>query len=417
MSRTFTFVHAADVHLDAPFSGVDATDARVRDELISATYKAFDRIAALAIERAVDFVLIAGDAYNSPDRSIRAQLRFRGVMERLDAAGIPVYLVHGNHDPASGFSAGLLMPGNVRYFASNKVERIEVLDAQGQVLCALYGRSYATAKTTANLAAGFSRDDSDETAIGVLHANVGGQPDYEPYAPCTLQDLRAARMDYWALGHIHKPLDLAEVPRIRYSGSPQGLNPKEDGPHGCWVVTMDRGRVLAEEFVETASVRWARAEIDAAPLADVDSVRAALRLTCEAQREAAGGCPVIVRIDLTGRSDAHEDLERASMLVEIVEELREEQLGGVPWLWVDRVRNLTRPSFDVESLRGADDFTGDLVRIVDEILADPQRTAALLDEALADIDREFVVRERDGVTLIERARDVCLDRLMREESR
>ena len=415
MSRSFSFVHTADLHLDAPFAGVDATDERVRAALVSATYDALERIADLAIGRDAAFVLVAGDAYNSRDRSVRAQLRFRAVLERLEAAGIAVYLVNGNHDPAGGFTAGISMPGNVRYFDTGKVERIEVADDAGETLCALYGRGYPSASVRDNYAAGFVRDATDETAIGVLHANVGGQPGYEPYAPCSLEDLRAARMDYWALGHIHKPLDLGSEPTIRYPGSPQGLNPKEDGPHGCWFVTMERGAVIAEEFVETASVRWARAEIDAGPLEDLDALRTALRTTGEEQREAASGCPVVMRIDLTGRGNLYDELASGTNLADLVEELREEQLSGEPWLWLDRVRNLTRAPVDVDFLRGVEEFTGDLVREADALLADPAAAQEFLGEALGDIDAALGGRPRDAAALVERARDLCLDALTKEE--
>ncbi|MDZ4178989.1 MAG: DNA repair exonuclease, partial [Coriobacteriia bacterium] len=392
-------------------------DPRVREELVEATFGAFDTIATTAIDRAVDFVVIAGDAYNSRDRNTRAQLRFRTVMERLDTAGIPVFLASGNHDPTDGFTAGIALPGNVHRFATDRVDRIEVANRDGGVLCSLYGRGYATARTTANLAAGFSRDASDETAIGVLHANVGGQPGYEPYAPCSLEDLLSARMDYWALGHIHKRLELSSAPRIRYSGSPQGLNPKEDGEHGCWVVTMDRGAVIAEEFISTARVLWAQEVIDATDIEDGETLRVALRDVCERLRDAAAGRPVVVRVDVTGRSEAHRSLAHASTFDDIVADVQAEQLLESPWVWIGRARNLTSPLLAVDFLRGVEDFTGDLVRLVDEVLADPVRTEALLGEALAGIDGAFGGRERDAQELISRARDLCLDRLMVGEDR
>lgn len=413
MARAFTFIHTADLHLDAPFGGVDAADPRVREALLESTYAAFERVVSLAVERGVDFVVVAGDTYNSRDKSLRAQLRFRSACERLDAAGIPIHLVHGNHDPADGWSAHLALPDNVHYFATDRVERVEVLDRGGAgVLCALLGRSYATAATRANLATGFHRAASDETAIGVLHANVGGQADYEPYAPCTLDDLVAAGLDYWALGHIHKRLDLSATPKIRYSGSPQGLNPKEDGEHGCWLVTMERGQVIAEEFVQTASVRWHRDTIDASALASVDEVRNALRDACERVRAAANGIPAVIRLDLTGRSEAHDALVHGDSFAELVADSREEQLARSPWVWIDRVRDLTGPAIDIEFLRGVEDFTGDLVRIAGELTGDAAACDAFVGSVLADVDASFGARQRDSAALVERARDACLDRLL-----
>ena len=81
--------------------------------------------------------------------------------------------------------------------------------------------------------------DFDDLAIGVLHANVGDREGHGPYAPCSLEDLRAARMDYWALGHIHQPEVLDHSPHTAYAGCPQGLDPTETGERGCWLVTLD----------------------------------------------------------------------------------------------------------------------------------------------------------------------------------
>ncbi len=414
MARPVTFVHTADLHLDAPFQGVDAEDPRVRTALVDSTYGALDRIVALAIERNVDFVLVAGDVYNSRDKSLRSQLRFASAMERLAEAGIAVYIAQGNHDPANGWSANMPLPETVHYFSTSSVDRIEVTDDEGARLCTLYGRGYATAATTTDLAAGYHRDAADETAIAVLHTNVGSQSGYEPYAPATLEQLRSAGMDYWALGHIHKPSDLLDVPKIRYSGSPQGLNPKEDGPHGCWVVSMDRGSVITEEFVETSIIQWARQDLDIDDISTLDELRDALRQSCDSLRGAAGGCAVIVRIDLIGRGLVHGDMARGERLAELVDELRDEQMSESPWIWIDRVRDLTRPVVDIDFLRTTEDFTGDLVRIADGLSADSATVSKFVDEALGEIDAAFGARERDTGKLIERARDLCLDRLLAE---
>ena len=418
MARAFTFIHAADLHLDAPFTGVDATDPRVSEALVRSTYDAFERIISLAEERRVDFVLVAGDAFNSRNKSARAQLRFRAGCDRLDAAGIPIHLVQGNHDPADGYSANLQMPQNVHYFRTDTVQRVEVVDpATGEPLCALYGRGYATAAIKTNLIRSIERDPADATALGVLHANVGGQEGYEPYAPCTLDDLRTANMDYWALGHIHKPLLLQESPPIRYPGSPQGLNPTEDGPHGCWIVQMENGEVITQEFVETSAVRWAGAQLDISDASDLDAVSAALRAACRGFRDDAQGRPVVARIDLFGRTPVHLELSRGAALSDLVTELLEEQMAETPWVWIDRVRDLTGAVLDIEFLKGAEDFTGDLVRIADGLLADPEAGAALIADALEGIDGAFGSQRRNDRALIEQARDICLDRLLGGEGR
>jgi len=105
-----TFVHTADLHLDAPFQGIGVASERIGRALAEATYEAFRRVVDTALAHEVDFVVIAGDIYNARDKSLRAQLRFRDQMNRLADAGIQVLVAHGNHDPANGWSAGLAMP-------------------------------------------------------------------------------------------------------------------------------------------------------------------------------------------------------------------------------------------------------------------------------------------------------------------
>jgi exonuclease SbcD len=405
------FMHAADLHLDAPFRGVEAQDERVRRALVASTYDAFGRVVDACIERDVAFLVIAGDVYNSRDKSLKAQLAFRVQLERLDQAGIETYLVHGNHDPASGWSAGLTLPGSVRVFSSSQVERFEVR-RDGELRCALYGRSFDKAAETANFAREFSRDASDPVAIGVLHTNAGGNTDFEPYAPCSLDDLRAAQMDYWALGHIHKPGRIIDSPRAVYAGSPQGLNPKETGSHGCYLVEI-AGGTISEEFVETASVRWESAALAIDELESVDDVRAALLDVCSAIRERSSA-PAVVRIDLEGRSSAHSSLVRANTLADLVADVREDALSGHPWLWIDRVRDLTAPAIDIEAVRAAPDFAGDLVRLVDELLADPAQAASLISSVTEPLEASVgpVDLERTAQQVVERARVICLDRLL-----
>jgi exonuclease SbcD len=221
-----TFIHAADLHLDAPFGSLTASSSRVGLALAEATYGAFCRIVDTAIAREVDFVVIAGDAYNSRDKSLRAQLRFREQMLRLSEAGIEVFVVQGNHDPENGWSAGLPLPANVHVFPSERVGRAEVV-RDGEVVAAVYGRSYARRDVTENLALGYRREPQDPIAIAVLHTNVGSNTDYETYAPATVDDLRAAGMDYWALGHIHKQEVLAVRPTTKQPCGPisLGLSP------------------------------------------------------------------------------------------------------------------------------------------------------------------------------------------------
>ena len=413
MAERLTFVHAADLHLDAPFRRVDAADPRVRDACVEATFTAFDRIVDVCLERGAAFLIVAGDAYNTAERSFRAQSRFRAAAERLAGAGAHVFLAGGNHDPVGAGLHSLEMPGNVHVFSATAVERVAFPSADDP-RCVLYGRSFGRARETTNLAREFRKDAADPLAIGVLHANVGGNQQYEPYAPCSLDDLLASGMDYWALGHIHQHQELSSEPPVVYPGSPQGLDPNEAGGHGCIVATIGSAGITTE-FVETAPIAWDRQTLDLTGASTLDDVLAALGSCCEGARDQAGDRPVLLRVDLLGRSEVHAALASKAAFEELVAEVRVEQLGAEPWLWLDRVRDLTRPAIDLDRVRAGADFAGDLTRLADEIGAG--EAAAMLAEVLDPVRgaARGVDLDLDPESVLQRARDLCLDRLLTGE--
>ena len=86
--KPFSFIHAADLHLGSPFKGIGSDLATAAETLRSATFDAFSALIDLCIEKSVDFLLVAGDVFDLSDRSLRAQLAFRGGLTRLSKAGM-----------------------------------------------------------------------------------------------------------------------------------------------------------------------------------------------------------------------------------------------------------------------------------------------------------------------------------------
>ena len=58
---SFTFLHAADLHLDSPLKGLDP-DAPV-ERIRGATRQALVNLIDLALERGVAFLVLSGDFY------------------------------------------------------------------------------------------------------------------------------------------------------------------------------------------------------------------------------------------------------------------------------------------------------------------------------------------------------------------
>src|SRR5580693_7690871 len=111
---SYRILHIADVHLETAFGGHEpAFGAKRRAQL----RVAFERALALARERGVDAVCIAGDLYEDRHASPDTAAYLRRCLG--DLAPIRVFLSPGNHDPCAAGSVYRQMqplPENVVLF-------------------------------------------------------------------------------------------------------------------------------------------------------------------------------------------------------------------------------------------------------------------------------------------------------------
>src|SRR3954464_3372411 len=133
-----TFLHAADIHLDSPLRGLERYEHAPVDRIRGANRRAFERMIGLAVDRRVDFVLIAGDLYDGDWRDYNTGLYLVKELGRLRDHKIPVYLIAGNHDAANKMTRALTLPENVRLLAHDRPEtvRLDELDV------AIHGQSF-----------------------------------------------------------------------------------------------------------------------------------------------------------------------------------------------------------------------------------------------------------------------------------
>lgn len=422
--RNWCFVHAADLHLDTPFTGIRGASPRMARLLRDASLEVLDRLVEVAIERDAAFVVLAGDLYDGSQRGLRAQVRFHEALERLDAAGIATLVVHGNHDPVEeGWQAVLSWPERVTIFGHEEVGSVPVT-VDGELAATVHGISYGTRAVHENLARRFARSDADGVHIGLLHATVGTSADHDPYAPCSLDDLRRSRMDYWALGHIHRRSILHRGadrgdPWVVYSGNTQGRSPKpsERGAKGCLVVPVSpqaTGSPIGEpEFVPLDAVRFAEVALDLEGLEELPEVLDGLDALANEAVEEAGGRALVLRARLTGRTHLHADLARPGAVEELLEALNDGARQAAPPRWWDRLRDASRPVLEREALAARADFSGELVRTVDRLHHHPAELAELGADAdvivdhlrpqpgTADPDELLVAAERRALDLLD----------------
>jgi len=361
---TFRFIHCSDLHIDSPFKGFSAIHPEWAERLREAPLQSFLNIVELAIQERVDAVIIAGDVFDGEDKSLHAQFKFRNGLQRLSDNGIPSFIAHGNHDPLNSWSRTLKWPEGVTVFPGDSVQSVPVVKG-GQTVAHIYGTSFPERDMFDNLTQRFERQQDSGFAVAVLHANVGGHPDHDPYAPCAVDDLVARGMDYWALGHIH----LREVlrkshPAIVYCGNSQGRHFKESGSKGCCLVTLNEGAIPDIQFLATDTIRFVESAVDVSACASLDAVVETIVRQCKTLLIQAEGRSLVVRQTLIGRTDIHALLRKGGTLESLRDEVFRSFTGRESGLWLE-FRLQTRGAYDIDALKQGKDFVADLIALYD----------------------------------------------------
>lgn len=412
----FRFLHAADLHLDTPFEGLSAIRPALAARLREASLEALDALVTAAIDQAVDFVVLAGDVYDGAERGLRAQLRLRAATERLSQAGIRTFVVHGNHDPVEeAWSSVRRWPPGVHVFASDRAESVE-LELRGTPVT-VHGTSYPRRIQRESLVPRFARPATPGFHLAVLHANVGTTA-HAAYSPCTIEDLAATGMDYWALGHVHTGAVLRErQPRVAYPGNLQGrsFKPSERGAKGALLVEVEGDRITSR-LLDLAPVRFEEVAVDVSPDQDLAEVAGRLQRACLAAE--VPGKTVLLRLRLVGRTEVWGELVRPGVLADLLADVRaaagpvQDGSGGV---WCAELALEARPVVDLDAWRGRDDLQGELVAVADGLLADLLAARQVLG---SEPPTAALLRDLDGDTLrrlVERAAREAALRLASEE--
>ena len=359
------FVHAADLHLDSPFIGIKAAaPANVAATLLDATFSAYENIIKLCIDERVDALLIAGDVYDSADRSLRAQLRFVAGLKQLHDAGIPSFVCHGNHDPLDGWEARLDYPPSCTRFGA-QFEAAPVFENEPE-RAVVHGISYPTREVHDNLVRGLKKVNSSAFSIGLMHANVDGNAGHAPYAPCSLDDLRLSEIDYWALGHVHTRQILSDKsPAVVYPGNSQGRHPNEGGAHGVYLVEVDIAGNVQLDFRAVDTVRWERPILDISRMKTEQELLDSLEQSMTDAQGDAGGRPVVLQVTLVGRGSLHSTLRQPNSIEGLTDDLNGEWEGRSPFAWCERIEDETSAPFNRQERIEGSDFVAELLRTVD----------------------------------------------------
>lgn len=301
-------LHLADLHIGVenygridPASGIHS---RLNDYLAR-----LDEAIALGLDAGVDLVLIAGDIYKNRSPNPTHQREFARRIHRLRSAGVPVFLLTGNHDVSP--SAG--RAHSVEIFDALGVEGVTIADRPRlHVIPTAAGPLQIIAVPWVTRHSLLTRDDMREVSFAQLEYELRRRlerfveqkaAELDPAHPAviafhgtvegaTLGSERAITLGqdlslppstlaqpgvaYVALGHIHKHQALRHDPPMVYPGSIERVDFGErDEPKGCVIVEIAGGQARWS-FHPLAARPFVSIEKDVRPLSDPLAAVAAL---------------------------------------------------------------------------------------------------------------------------------------------
>ncbi|MEA2600589.1 MAG: repair protein SbcD/Mre11 [Acidobacteriota bacterium] len=379
----FRFLHAADVHLDSPLKGLERYEGAPVEEIRGATRRAFMNLVKLAIDEEAAFVLLAGDLYDGDWKDYNTGLFFISQMRRLEAAGIPAFVIAGNHDAASQITKVLRTPDNVRVLNTKKAETIRL----EEIGVAVHGQGFANASVLEDLSAGYPAADPYLFNVGMLHTSLDGRPGHYSYAPCTMDGLRSKGYQYWALGHVHAREIVARDPWIVFPGVLQGRHVRETGAKGAMLVTVEDREVVSVEPRDLDVLRWAVCAVDLTGAAMMDRALEIVGEALEREVEGADGRTLAVRIEMGGACEIHEELRRDSERWNQEVRALATRFGG-DGVWIERIVLRTRRAEELDPVLDREDALGGLAASIRELEGDDVRLISLAEE-LADLKRKL----------------------------
>jgi DNA repair exonuclease SbcCD nuclease subunit len=340
------FVHLADVHLGFRQYGLT--------ERAADFVRAFDDAVAYCLRVAPDFVVIAGDLFDSKSIEPSTYAAADIALERLDRAGIPVVANEGNHE--RWFRRGerswlwqLSRHGRLRLLRqfdplTGELQARPWTSARGFGAytdiggARVFGVEYLGARLAAHLpeiAASLSTAPAagTRTVVGLLHTGVD-EAVHLGVGGVTLDDLAPIRAftDYLALGHVHYAYHLPEhAPWIFNPGALEAHNileglagepsEGEGRARGLFDVTVRPGQPaeIDARFRDDVVARrpFRRLSIDASEAAEFDQLCTFVNDEVSGRLELFSEPPV-VELRLTGRlrfERIHLDTERLAEIV------------------------------------------------------------------------------------------------------
>ncbi len=354
-------LHVADVHLGKTFKMLGRRGAEQRRALQAA----FERAIRLAIERQVHAVLIAGDLFDTPTPSETLARFVAQQFRALDDAGIPSFLIAGNHDVGTdgrvGPAAHLAGAGPRLHVVGGEPE----LHTLAEHDLTIVARSAVPGQPRQPLA-DWPRYRPSRFVVGVAHGSTYRAGQVEGPHVIHPQDIKDLKLDYLALGDWHSAFEIVPPPAAAwYAGAPEWLGFDQPGSGQVLLIEVEEPGAARVTPVPVGQRRSVRREFNAAQVDEV-ALRAALADDADAE--------LVYEAVLTGLMPLHRTVNAEVLEQEFADRFFRLRITNRSRVWLDEAA--------LEAL-STQTVLGRFVHLMRErIAAAPDAERPLLEEAL-----------------------------------
>ena len=207
--KKIKILHCSDVHLDAPFVGLTGEKADERRRELRNT---FSRMMEFVRERKIDYVLIAGDLFETKyATNMTAEILIR---EFRNCMGTKFIIAPGKNDCYDNnplYLSGRL-PDNCYVFSSDTLSRFDFDEDKIRI----YGWAFKGEELASSPIFDKHVDDSSLINIVCGYADLDGEVG-STSCPISSQDMNRFGADYYAFGSHHQKTDFAKKGGSMYS--------------------------------------------------------------------------------------------------------------------------------------------------------------------------------------------------------
>jgi DNA repair exonuclease SbcCD nuclease subunit len=364
MKNMISFIHCADLHLDAPFTGTGT--GSFSKERRGDLKETFEKIISLVSESNADYLLISGDLYEhhyvTGSTISWLNVQFGKIGDK------PCILVPGNHDPyvANSWYKSFRWNPNVHILTTKSPC---YLDEQNGVY--FYGIGFDTFRQECLPLTEPPHVEPDRINLCLFHGTVDMTFTENAYNPVSSKALSDMGFDYYAAGHFHGRNENLAAQGIVNAGSPEPLGFDETGVHGVYRVILEKkeGHLRREiQFIPVQKRFYRVLELDITGAESVLKFQKNL-------------------IELLTRVDMKKDIVRVNingrMAAGCNPGLSEAEPNPGEMCYHLELCDHTRPDYNLEELAAESNITGVFVRMMlDRIRKSTEEEKKLLEKSL-----------------------------------